>query len=197
MAHDRIDQIVRAIVDGDGNVVDRIVKAIPKHAPSADIFTAISDDRRWKSIAETVVEGREPAPFPFDQFGSYWITFGRHIREQIANDRLLRDFLRRTLPPYEGETVTLFRGENLERWSAGVVGFAWTPDIAVARRFGKGLNADQTGGVLLKCIMSPTSIISGPNAHSNYLGEQQFTIDPFVVSGVNELERYPPCFRRD
>ena len=125
-------------------------------------------------------------------FGSSWIQHGRRIRVLVGNDRVLCDLLRRRLPPYTGGAITLYRGENLGRWRAGTLGFAWTLNVEVARMFARGLNAVPPGGVLLRCRFEPTSIISGPNDHSGYLQEDQFTVDPFSAVGVQEIEEFPP-----
>jgi hypothetical protein len=117
------------------------------------------------------------------------------MREQIADDRLLVRLLRHLLPPYSGDALTLYRGENSTRWAAGSVGLAWTDKIDVARMFGGGLNAFNSGGVLLRGVFGPTAIISGTNAHSSYLGEAQFTVDPFGGAHIVVLETFPPCDR--
>ena len=117
---------------------------------------------------------------------------GHRIRGQVADDELLANLLRRVLPKYEGDKVTVYRGENLERWNAGQLGFSWTEKIEVARMFGQGLNATRTGGLLLKGYFAPDSIICGPNKHSAYLQEHQFTIDPSFYKEIQVIERYPP-----
>jgi hypothetical protein len=59
--------------------------------------------------------------------------------------------------------------------------------------FGAGLNAVGTGGVLLRSTFEPAAIISGPGAHSLYLGENQFTVDPFFAHGVQCIAEFPPA----
>ena len=86
----------------------------------------------------------------------------------------------------------MYRGENLGRWRAGILGFAWTPDVEVARMFAGGLNAVPPGGILLKGTVGPTSIISAPNDHSRRLQEHQFTVDPFSALELQEIEVFPP-----
>jgi len=125
-------------------------------------------------------------------FATHWIVSGRRIRELVGNDRLLCNLLRRRLLPYTGGAATLYRGENLGRWRAGILGFAWTPDVEVARMFAQGLNAVPLGGILLKCSFEPTAIICGPTDHSRYLQEDQFTVDPFAAIEVQEIEEFPP-----
>lgn len=113
------------------------------------------------------------------------------MREQIMDDRMLVRLLRHILPSYCGRPIELFRGENRSRWESGNIGFAWTTNIATARIFGCGLNAVSTGGVLLKAYFEPQTIISGPNAHSKYLGEDQFTVDPFSIGEISVIEFLP------
>ena len=66
-----------------------------------------------------------------------------------------------------GPALHLFRGENLNRWREGQVGFCWTSKRDVAAMFARGLNAFQ-GGVLLACHVQPEWIISGIHSHSDY-----------------------------
>jgi hypothetical protein len=108
-----------------------------------------------------------------------------------ADDRLLVRLLQHLLPPYQGEATTLFRGENVERFEARRVGFAWSSRIEVARMFGRGLNSVPCGGVLLRARFEPTAIVCGSPAQSQYLGEDQCTIDPFAGTVVTAVERFP------
>jgi hypothetical protein len=146
---------------------------------------------KWNAEADALVRKIIADDAWPGNFGSAWTQHGRRIREQVGNDRLLCALLRRRLPPYEGGPVTLFRGENLGRWRAGALGFAWTPDVNVALMFARGLNAVAPGGILLRCTFEATSIISGPNDHSRRLGEHQFTVDPFSATAVEEIEEFP------
>jgi hypothetical protein len=74
----------------------------------------------------------------------------------------------------------------------GSIGLAWTQDVGVAQMFGRGLNATKTGGVLLQGTFIPALIISGPNEHSSYLQEEQFTVEPPLAQDVKVVEEYPP-----
>mgnify|MGYP005756018791 CR=1 FL=1 len=160
-------------------------------APSTSVLDNLTSTKAWGTVVRAILDGSQ-APWGVEDFGSHWILAGHHIREQVADDRALVEFLRRFLPPYEGETIWLYRGENFGRFEAGHIGLAWTSDESVARMFGRGLNAVGTGGVLLKAQFDSSAIISGPNDHSNYLGESQYTLDPTCCIGLEVLEKFPP-----
>lgn len=156
-----------------------------------DQFRAVKEQGQWAAYAASLLSEQKPPFETMDQFGTYWIEAGHHIREQIGDDRLLICLLRHLLPPYEGEAIELFRGENRDRWKCGVIGMAWSADAETARMFGRGLNAVGSGGVLLKAHFEPKAIISGPNAHSKYLGESQFTVNPLAVTTMSATEFFP------
>lgn len=127
-----------------------------------------------------------------DCFHERWVVSGHRIREQIGDDRLLCSLLHHMLPSYSGKGLRLYRGENAQRWQAGKLGFCWTPDSDVAVMFARGLNALDGGGVLLACDCKADWIISGIHRHSDYLGEGQYTVDPFAISDVEVLAQYAP-----
>jgi hypothetical protein len=156
-------------------------------------FREITKKEAWRSRAHLLLNEPKRRIEITEQFGTYWIEGGHHIREQIADDVILVRLLRHMLPPYEGSAVTLFRGESQERWGAGQFGLAWTTKIDVAKMFGIGPNSVPSGGVLLQGDFKPIAIIAGPNAHSRYLGEEQYTIDPFYVENIVAVEEFPPC----
>jgi hypothetical protein len=125
-------------------------------------------------------------------FGTYWIESGHKIREQINDDRKLIELLRFILTAYTGEGLTLYRGENIERFNNNQIGLNWTINIEVAKMFGRGLNSMPGGGLLLKGYFEPEAIICSPNNHSNYLGEGQFTVDPTSITNITVCESYSP-----
>ncbi len=113
------------------------------------------------------------------------------MREQLNDDKALVILLRLWLPSYVGPAITLFRGENLDRLLCNHVGLCWTPVIETARMFAEGLNAVNSGGVLLRCDVDSTAIIAGPSAHSLYLNEMEYTVDPSLLTNVRVVEQYP------
>lgn len=47
----------------------------------------------WRHMAETIVGGTGLSPLLASHFETYWIEAGHHIREQVAEDLLLRSML--------------------------------------------------------------------------------------------------------
>lgn len=154
-------------------------------------YRAITRERRWRAQAALMLSQPGYPAAAVDAFGSYWIESGHHIRAQVGDDSVLARLLRHLLPAYTGPRVELFRGENKAKLEIGSVGFAWTSDKEIARMFGRGLNAVGSGGVLLRSSFEPEQIVSGPNSHSVYLGENQFTVDSSLRMSVEILESYP------
>jgi hypothetical protein len=147
----------------------------------------------WGTAAPQFLSSSEFSSAFSAQFHSVWTEQGHSIREQIGNDALLAELLWKVLPTYVGPATTLFRGENLERLRSGRVGFCWTMQVETARMFGRGLNAIHSGGVLLRSEVPTHAVIAGPSAHSEYLNEHEFTIDPRLIERVDVVERYPMC----
>lgn len=169
----------------------RRIEILDFYLMTRDQFHAITEQKGWGPYAASFLTGQRLTPEAADKFGTYWIEAGHHIREQIADDRVLVQLLRHILPLYEGEAIELFRGENRNRWEKHAIGLAWTSNLEIAKMFGSGLNAVHSGGVLLKARFEPQAIISGPNSHSRYLDEDQFTIDPFSSSTFSAIEFFP------
>jgi len=150
----------------------------------------VTKDGRWRKIAASLIANE--ALVAQTDFETYWIEGGHHIREQLGDDRALSKLLRVMLTPYSGGGIKLYRGENQDRLAVGALGFAWTSDVKVAEMFATGLNAVGSGGVLLSATLESPAIISGPNAHSSYLGEDQFTVDPFCGVTVQRVASFAP-----
>jgi hypothetical protein len=94
------------------------------------------------------------------------------------------------LPEYSGSEIKLYRGECKFLFESGLIGFCWTRDINKAEEFASGLNSEGAGGVLIECWAPKDAILSGPNSHSNYLGESEYTCNPFKIESVKVLKNY-------
>lgn len=116
-----------------------------------------------------------------------WISYGFHVSASLQGDQIVTTVLKALLAPYSGAGLTLYRGEATDRYEKRIFGMSWTTNIKVARNFARSREPD---GVVLKLEASPQMIISGPTAHSEYLGESEYIVDPDaieaaeVVSGI-------------
>ena len=158
---------------------------------SIDSLRSISTRGQWRELATQIISGSAQLPSSVEDFETYWIEAGHKVRAQIADDPKLSELLRATLPAYRGEDKTLYRGENKWRFQRGIIGLNWTTEEKVARMFASGLNAINGGGALLRATFSAHEIIGGPNKHSIYLQEYQFTVDPPQLEIVELLEYFP------
>lgn len=142
------------------------------------LLEAIHKRSRWMEFLNTILKDGSATPALKEAFHSKWIESGRFIREKVGNDDILTRLLVNLLPEYKGKAVTVYRGENEDRFNSGKIGFCWTENRNIAEMFGRGLNACKSRGILLQAHAPIDAIITGPNAHSRNLGEHELTVDP-------------------
>lgn len=94
------------------------------------------------------------------------------------------------LPGYEGDGLTLYRGECRFLYDENKIGFCWSPDVNVASMFASGLNAQESGGVLLKAYAPTSAILAEPNDHSvKQMRESEYTCNPRLLQNI-KVEEY-------
>lgn len=155
------------------------------------LLDEIYNNGSWLEFSQRCIRHRPYIIELQKSFHSFWIEKGHRIRSQVNDDKQLLRVLRILLPPYIGEGLWIYRGENLARFEAQKIGFCWTAREDIAKMFASGLNAYKTGGVLLKAWASPAAIISGTHGHSKYLGEDEITVDGFSVENLQVLLTFP------
>lgn len=126
------------------------------------------------------------------KFHVQWHVCHHFLRQLVDDDEALLDALPVWLPAYVGGGLTLYRGENSERFEQGKLGWAWSTQQKTAITFASGLNAFASGGLLLRAEVDATAVIAGPSMHSTRIDEHEFTVDPRKVSSVNVIARFPP-----
>ncbi len=97
-----------------------------------------------------------------ERFHTQWHACHHFLRELVDDDDLLIDMLRVWLPRYVGPDLVLYRGENIDRFEAGLIGIAWSDKQEIAEMFARGLNAVGRGGVVLRVTAPSATIIAGP-----------------------------------
>ncbi len=150
---------------------------------------------RCLSVQNILLE-REISAEQKEDVHTFWTECGHRVREKIKSDLRLELILRNALPAYTGVKITLYRGENIERYSQQKVGFCWTENQETARMFARGLNSQPTGGILLQYTFDREQIIAPPSKHSIYLGEHEYTIAPSTIcfNKMTIIESFTPAF---
>ena len=144
----------------------------------------------WRQAFQLIDENTHFV-FSKNRIHSLWIESGGHLRRKIRDDALILRVLKRALPGYVGPVLKLYRGECRFLFNSNQIGFCWTPDLSVAERFARGLNALESGGVLLQATVPPEAVLAPPNEHSaNYLGEHEYTCDPTLLQELEVLREY-------
>jgi hypothetical protein len=155
-------------------------------------FSTITKNVGWRAEANRLLNNNDLSDIYRNEFHIAWTVQGHRIREQLGNTHQLVRMLRHVLPCYDGVGLTLYRGENIDRLEKGDVGLCWTPNITTATMFARGLNAVCKGGKLIEINCPREWVIAGPSSHSVYLDENEFTIDPSLISNFSVIEEYPP-----
>ena len=146
----------------------------------------------WRDLIRDLARLSPSSEQLAERFHTQWHVCHHYLRELVDDDDLLIEMLWAWLPRYEGPSLTLYRGENIDRFEDGRIGTAWTDKQETAEMFAGGLNAVGKGGVLLRIPAPAASIIAGPSKHSFYLGESEFTIDARKLGALDQVRAYPP-----
>jgi len=146
----------------------------------------------WRALFKSLIACPPKDHEIAERFHTQWHVSHHFIRELAEDDALLMNMLWVWLPRYEGPTMVLYRGENIDRFQAGKLGSAWTDKKETADMFASGLNAVGQGGMILQATVPASLIIAGPSAHSLRMGESEFTVDPRTLTDVVTVATFPP-----
>lgn len=145
----------------------------------------------WSETFEYISENYNSLNLKKNRIHTLWTVNGGHLRRKIANDELVAKVLTVALPGYEGNGLTLYRGECRFLYELNLIGFCWTPKIEVAKNFARGLNAIESGGVLLKTFAPKKAILASPNDHSaNQMQEFEYTCNPYLLENIELVASY-------
>ncbi len=155
------------------------------------IYNHNLDVEIWNPVFKYIASHYDTLKFNKEKIHSLWTVNGGHLRRKIADDDLVLSVLIRCLPGYDGESMTLFRGECNFLYEDNKIGFCWTPKIEIARMFARGLNSIESGGVLLKAYAPAKAILTAPNEHSAVtLDEHEYTCNPNLLENITVIEKY-------
>lgn len=165
----------------------------PRPTPSKEkiLLESVHEKSEWIPFLQFIESSPLLTPALKVAFHTKWIESGNFIRDKVNNDEALKRLLSTLLPKYEGEPMILYRGENESRFKSGRIGFCWSSERSVAEMFGRGLNACSSRGILLQAHAPLGAIYSGPNEHSSYLRETEFTVNPDLLVDIKIIKAYP------
>jgi len=115
-----------------------------------------------------------------------WPSAGAPLRRAIADDDVLADALWRLFlsPPYGGAGEMLCRGQSLEAFEKGRIGFSWTIWPKVAKLYAYARSYAHCGpAVILRAFVQPEAIISITGSAEG--GE--WLVDPRLVKDVEVI----------
>jgi hypothetical protein len=149
----------------------------------------------WKKAFIHVLENQERLGIEKDKIHSLWAELGGRLRDKIRDDELILSVLLVSLPGYAQKGLELYRGECKFLYEQGKIGFCWTPNVEVARKFASSLNAIGSGGVLLKAFAPTKAIMAPPNDHNPKLTREcEYTCNPKLLVDINVQETFKQVY---
>lgn len=127
-------------------------------------YVNATDAALWRETFSYLASVDDESIFLKDKIQALWLVYGGDLRAKIKDDSLILQVLQRALPGYSGDGVTLYRGESWFLFDQDKIGFCWTISEEVATTYAKGLNAVESGGVLLKCYAPAEAILAAPES---------------------------------
>ena len=150
-------------------------------------FVHVIDAHLWQQTFEYVLQIADAKAFQHQKILQLWLQYGGDLRARIKNDALVLAVLHKTMPGYQGDGLTLYRGESWGLFEQQQIGFFWTPDEQLASKYAQGINAIESGGILLKAF-APTEAILAGNAHPD---KNSWICDPNQLLRMTTLGYFP------
>jgi hypothetical protein len=151
------------------------------------------DARLWRQTFEYIVQMQDLPGIDKSLITALWYQYGGDLRALIKNDALVLSVLKKCLPnahPHQANGITLYRGESWFLFDQNQIGFCWTPSEALATTYAKGLNAVESGGVLLKCFAPADAILAAP-ATAGEIKQNLYICDPGRLLRLTTLALFP------
>lgn len=160
----------------------------------AGIYVNTVDAALWRATFHYLTQTRLAQVPQVQAVVSLWAEYGGDLRARIRDDALICKVLKQCLPQANqihqaNRAVRLYRGESWFLFDQNAIGFCWTRSEALATQYAKGLNAIESGGVLLTCL-APAEAILGITPEKHRFGEV-FICDPSRLHQLSTLALFP------
>lgn len=123
-------------------------------------YVNVVDAKLWQQAFEYISRLQDDSAFQKAKVATLWAQYGGDVRAKLKNDHLVLNVLKKTMPCNSEASQTLYRGESWFLFDQNQMGFCWTSSETIATSYAKGLNAVDSGGVLLKCTAPAEAILA-------------------------------------
>jgi hypothetical protein len=154
------------------------------------VYVNATDAALWRETFDYLASVSDDSIFQKEKIQSLWSTYGGDLRAKLKDDALILKVLKRALPEYSGDGLTLYRGESWFLFDQNQIGFCWTTAEEIATTYAKGLNAVESGGVLLKCYAPQEAILAAP-AQDFSSQRSVYICDPNKLLRLTTLALFP------
>ena len=145
---------------------------------------------QWPAAFRAVLRVRSPNQRFRKHFLESWLRHGDHLRQEVSDDLLLADGLRRLLPAYSAGPVILWRGDSFYNRRRRTYGLSWTSSEEVGRSFMNGIwRTLEDGSVLLKTEAPADAVICSPLMLGDHYGEAEYLVDRRRLAKVEIIDR--------
>lgn len=180
-ARDAVKAVVDAMTMGNAYLFSDAIEGLYYTGAFRSAFLAI---RRHAGLSDAFKR----------ELGGVWVLHGSMIRNGVNDDVLLAQALRNILPPYQGEGLTLFRGEGANNRRYRRYGLCWTSDRAVADYFAHdSAKSYRNGAVVLQADVPREAIVASVHELDPENGEYEYLVDRRFLRPemISVLDRIP------
>jgi hypothetical protein len=135
-----------------------------------------------------------------------WIEDGDLLRTESLGDLVILEALKRFLPSYEGQPLTLYRGDSFFNRCRRTYGMSWSASQEVAENFAGGMWRAFSGGsvvlraeVPLRAIIAKVPVVDDKYGEEEYLVDRRYLGAVFVVRRLSQIsfEEHPKACEGD
>lgn len=180
-ARDSVKSVVDAMKAGNAYLFSDAIEGLYYTGAFRSAFLAIS---RHTGLSDAFKR----------ELGGVWVLHGSMIRNGVNDDVLLAKALRNILPPYEGDGLTLFRGEGANNRRYRRYGLCWTSERDVAQSFARdSAKAYRNGAVVLRADVPREAIVANVHELDPENGEYEYLVDRRLLRAtmISVLDRLP------
>jgi hypothetical protein len=158
-------------------------------------FERLHQNLLWPDAMRALRQaGARASPRMQREFIEIYFEHGIGVHRQLLSDADAVGALRLLVPPYEGPSMQLYRGDAAWTYRNRKYGLDWTPERDVAASHAYTWQLHPGGGVLLQADASSRAIISAPflleDAPALAKAEAQYIVDRRRLRNVRVMQKF-------